>query len=107
MNLNRTITVSASFLLIVVFLPALLFAGSATVSWNPNTDPDLAAYKVYYGISTGSYGPPIPVRKGVTSQKISGLEQGKKYYFAVTAVDEWGNESPKSAEATLVIPAGD
>jgi hypothetical protein len=80
--------------------PAL--AGTATVKWNANTETDLAGYKVYYGTVSRSYQPAIPVGK-VTSLSIPGLTEGKKYYFAVAAVDTSGNESGYSAEVSKTI----
>ena len=47
--------------------PALALAGSAILHWQPNSEPDLAGYRIYYGITSRSYGPYIPVGKNVTS----------------------------------------
>jgi len=74
---------------------------TATVSWNSNTEPDLAGYRVYYGTQSGQYdqakGNGIVVT-GATNYTISGLNLGTRYYFAVTAFDTSGNESGYSQE---------
>jgi hypothetical protein len=71
--------------------------GSATVTWNADTESDLAGYRVYYGTSSRNYPNSISLGK-VTSAYISGLTVGTKYYFAVKAVDTSGNLSGYSAE---------
>ena len=73
--------------------------GSAIVSWNANTESDLAGYRVYYGTSSRNYPNSISVGK-VTSATISGLTIGTKYYIALKAVDTSGNLSGYSAEVT-------
>jgi uncharacterized repeat protein (TIGR02059 family) len=75
-------------------------SGNATVSWNANTEPDLAGYRLYYGTSPGVYGAPIDVGN-VLSYTISGLTTGITYYFAVAAYDTSNNESAKSTEVSL------
>jgi hypothetical protein len=85
-------------------LPTLSLAGSATISWNPNAEPDLSGYRIYYGTASRSYGPPIPVAK-VTQYTLGNLTDGKTYYFAVTAIDLTANESGYSTEAQKAIPA--
>ncbi len=30
-------------------------AGQVTVAWDPNPEPDVVGYKIYYGTSPGSY----------------------------------------------------
>jgi uncharacterized repeat protein (TIGR02059 family) len=75
-------------------------SGNATVSWNANTEPDLAGYRIYYGTSPGVYGAPIDVGN-VLSYTISGLTTGITYYFAVAAYDTSNNESAKSTEVSL------
>jgi len=50
----------ALFLIVVcvvifgVFTPHTAFACDLAISWNPNTEPDLAGYKIYYGTSPRS-----------------------------------------------------
>jgi len=90
---------------LVVFLSlvtSLAFAGSATISWQANTEPDLQEYRVYTGTSSRTYGTPNPVGKE-TSYTVDNLEEGITYYFAVTAVDTSGNESGFSQEVYKTI----
>ena len=69
------------------------------MTWNANTESDLAGYRVYYGTSSRNYPNSISVGK-VTSATISGLTIGTRYYFALKAVDTSGNLSGYSAEVT-------
>lgn len=77
-------------------------AGSVTVLWDPNTEPDLAGYRVYYGTSSRNYSVMIDVGN-VTSCQINNLTQGVRYFFAVTAYDTAGNESDFSEEVSTLI----
>jgi len=90
----------------VLLLPIFSFAGSATISWNANTDEDLAGYRIYYGTTKGGpYGSSTAlVPKAQTGYTITNLSDGT-YYFVVTAVDTADNESPYSAEASKTIGA--
>jgi hypothetical protein len=74
---------------------------NATVSWNANTEADLAGYRIYVGTRSGSYGfaGPFEVTNS-TSFTIPNLPTGTTYYFAVSAFDKSGNESAKSAEVS-------
>ena len=96
-------------------LAAVGGTGSATLTWNANTESDLAGYKVYYGTSprTGTdpktcgmcgYASSINVGK-VTTYSLSGLTNGQTYYFSITAVDTSNNESTFSSEVNKAIPA--
>jgi hypothetical protein len=78
-------------------------SGVAKLTWDANTDRDLAGYKVYMGTSSGAYGPPIDVGN-VTTFNIFNLQKSQTYYFAVTAYNTSGNESGYSNEATKSIP---
>ncbi len=76
---------------------------SATVTWDANRESDLSGYRVYYGTSSRNYSQQISVGK-VTLHRVSGLEEGRSYFFAVTAVDVAGNESGFSTEVSVEIP---
>ena len=75
---------------LILFL-TLLFSSIESVAqiklaWDPNTEPDVAGYRVYYGTASRTYGAPINVGN-VTSYTVTGLTIGATYYFAVTAYD--------------------
>jgi hypothetical protein len=82
--------------------------GSATLSWTPPTQnsngsvlTDLAGYHIYYG-TTPELGQSVTLANaGLTRYVLSGLTQ-TTWYFAMTAYDTAGNESDRTAVATLV-----
>lgn len=71
---------------------ASLFAGEVKVAWQPNTEPDLAGYIVYYGTQERPQRHRIEVGRQ-TQFLIQDLEPGKTYFVTVTAADQEGNES--------------
>lgn len=86
----------------LILVPLILKAGEVTISWDSNSEPDLSGYKIYYGNSSRGYQSQVYVGN-ITSYRLSGLDAGKRYYFAVTALDFSGNESDFSQEAEAVI----
>jgi Fibronectin type III domain/Viral BACON domain len=78
-------------------------SGTATLTWNANSEADLAGYKVYMGNTSRSYSSPINVGK-VTTFKVMNLQPGKTYYFAVTAYNTSAKESGYSNEVNKVLP---
>jgi hypothetical protein len=72
-----------------------------TLAWEPNTEEDLAGYKVSYGTRSGDYDFTIDLGK-VTQYTLTGLAPGTQYYFALTAYDTSLNESDFSAEVSAV-----
>src|SRR5207249_1355262 len=78
-------------------------AAQVTLAWDPNIDPDLAGYKLYYGTSSGSYQFSVDVGNR-TSYSLAGLLEGQIYYFAVTAYNSSGIESAFSNEVSKAIP---
>jgi hypothetical protein len=84
--------------------------GTATVSWEPPTTrtdgstlTDLAGYRVYYGKDQASLTHMVEIAEfGQTSQFIGNLDTGT-WYFAVTAIDSQGLESPKSEIGSKTI----
>ena len=91
---------------ILFFSPSFLWAGTATVRWQANSETDLKEYRVYEGTASRTYGTPVPVGKA-TSYTFTNLTEGLTHYFAVTAVDTSDNESGFSAEVSEFIPVSD
>jgi len=85
-------------LLAYLFLPMTGFAsvGKLTLTWNANTEPDIAGYRLYYGTSSRSYKTHTDVGLK-TAFTMEGLQQGT-YYFVITAYNKSGNESGYSNE---------
>ena len=77
---------------------------SATLTWTPNTETDMASYKIYQSTTQGIYGTAIAtVPAGTASYTVTGLPLGSTYYFRITAVDSSGNESLPSNEVSKSI----
>ena len=88
----------------IMVVSGCLFAAQIQVTWNPNTEPDLAGYRLYVGQASGQYGEPVDVGN-VTGHVMEITPQhGATYYFALTAYDTSGNESGYSDEATCFVP---
>jgi hypothetical protein len=81
-------------------------AASVTLAWDPNTESDLAGYKIHYGTSSKDYQYSVDVGN-FTSCDVSGLDEGKTYYFAATAYDTEYNSSDLSEEVVYTIPVLD
>ena len=79
-------------------------AGTANLTWNANTESDVAGYKVYRGTGSGTYGAPLAtLPKTTTNYTATGLQNGTTYFFVITAYDSAGNESPYSNEVSKSI----
>jgi len=104
MNLSNLYRKLVARLCSLMILPVLTPA-TVTVSWDANTENDLAGYRIYYGERSRNYDLKITAGK-VTSHRIDGLMPGKRYFFAVTAYDLSGNESGFSSEVNVDIPQG-
>jgi len=85
------------FLLFLSLLPPLVFAAQIRIAWDPNTEPDLAGYRLYYGTASGTYEEPIDTGN-VTTYTLAGLTLGQTYFISVTALDTSNNESGYSNE---------
>ena len=75
--------------------------GSISLAWDPNTESDLAGYKVHYGTASRVYSQSINVGK-VTTYTLSGLTKGNTYFLVATAYDTSNNESGYSNEVSGV-----
>src|SRR2546425_3204782 len=101
-NLCRALFVTCALTALCFLAPALSSAAQVTLAWDPNTEPDLAGYKLYYGTSSGSYQFSVDVGN-LTSYTLSGLLEGRIYYFAATAYNSSLDESGFSNEASKAI----
>lgn len=85
--------------------PPSTTTGSARLTWAANGEPDLAGYKVYVGTASGTYdlsGSPFTLNT-VTTYTVTNLPWNNTYFFAISAYDTSGNESPLSAEVSKSI----
>ena len=78
-------------------------AGQVTLAWDPNSEPDLAGYEIYYGTASRNYSFHIDVGN-VTTYTLTGLQPGVTYYFAATAYNAQGLESDYSNEVVYTVP---
>ncbi|MCG3115418.1 MAG: DNRLRE domain-containing protein [Candidatus Manganitrophus sp. SA1] len=101
--LRRCRLLLALVLFLILDHHTLALAGEAILTWDPNSEGDLAGYRVYVGLLPGVYSPPIDVGR-VTSWTVPNLTAGLTYHFAITAYDTDGNESGFSNEARKTIP---
>ncbi len=85
-------------------LPSSALAGqSVSLVWDSNSETNLAGYVIYYGTASGQYSNSNNVGN-VTNTTVSGLQEGRNYYFVVTAYDASGLESDPSNEASYQEP---
>lgn len=67
--------------------------GSITLNWLRNLEPDLAGYRVYYGISPGNYTKVLDVGN-IDHLLMTGLTDNFTYFFAAKTYTLSGMESP-------------
>jgi len=92
---------SGLFFLMILFFPILAFPADLTLAWDPNTEPDLEGYGVYF--KKDAPGPPYDLFGNVALPELTdpdnptftltGLQKGSRYYITLTAYDTAGNES--------------
>ncbi len=79
-------------------------SGIAILSWDPNTETDLAGYKIYLATASGTYAAPIATTPiDVTTYTVTGLAPSTTYFFVVTVFNTDGTESSFSNEASTII----
>ena len=97
-----------TFTFLFILSSSLVFAGEIKLAWDPNTEPNLDGYKIYYGTSartgadpkncgTCGYSTAVTVGK-VTEYTLGNLNTGQKYYVSLTATDTSNRESRFSIE---------
>ena len=98
-----------SRLFTIVFASVALFftcqvhaSQSVNLAWDPNSEPDLAGYRVYFGTGSDNYTQTMEVE--TPSATVPDLTEGVVYYFAVTAYNTEGVESGYSNEVSYAVP---
>lgn len=76
---------------------------SIELNWEHNTEEDLSGYRVYRAEGSGAFEKIADV-SAVPSYSDRKVEHDKKYHYAITAVDQAGNESPRSATVDVAMP---
>jgi hypothetical protein len=77
-------------------------ASAATASWDRNSEPDIAGYRLSYGTEPGAHVTTIDVGNVTTYQFFP--PPGRRYYVVVQAYNTAGELSAKSAEAVIDLP---
>jgi fibronectin type 3 domain-containing protein len=75
------------------------------LSWEPDAEPDLAGYIVYRADPGGEWkriSGALPL-VGAAYRDAS-TEPGRNYRYAISAIDQLGHESARSAEAAESVP---
>ena len=88
-------------------LVAVLVPEEKTIdlSWQPDTDEDLAGYIVYRAESDGGWQRISPAQPlNGPAYRDATVEVGHSYRYAVSAIDLTGHESKRSAEAQESVP---
>jgi hypothetical protein len=83
-------------------LHATIAPGSIEITWQQNTEPDLAGYRVYRAIGSGPFERIAQVSE-IPSYSDHAVEAGKSYRYTVSAIDRSNNESDRSAEITVTM----
>jgi hypothetical protein len=75
------------------------------LNWQPNSEPDLAGYIVYRREADGAWvrvSPSAPLVGPAFHD--NRVQPGRTYRYAVSAIDQGGHESARSAEAEETVP---
>ena len=74
----------------------------ATATWDRNSEPNIAGYKLSYGTEPGVHSVTLDVGDVATCQFFPA--PGQRYYVVVQAYNTAGELSEKSAEGSLMSP---
>jgi hypothetical protein len=79
-------------------------AGPASIelNWEPNTESDLAGYRVFRSAGGGAF-EKVAELQAIPSYSDRTAQRGKPYRYAVAAFDRAGNESARSAPVEAII----
>ena len=93
----------------VLMCAAPAWGATVKLTWNPNTEPDLAGYRIYQTETPGAYDKATQrvadISATANQQKTADVQvnftDGRTVYFVATAYDTSGNESGFSNEVSF------
>ncbi|MEO1049351.1 MAG: T9SS type A sorting domain-containing protein [Bacteroidota bacterium] len=80
---------------------------TALVDWDDNTESDFASYNLYRSTSAGFVPSPatlVAANLTISALTNTGLSSETTFYYVITAVDIYDNESALSIEAAITTP---
>ncbi|MCC6586872.1 MAG: hypothetical protein IT168_09290 [Bryobacterales bacterium] len=77
--------------------------GSIELAWDRSPEPDVAGYRVYRS-TDGTQWNPVGAQTPAASYSDREVKAGTAYKYAVTAVDQNGNESARSVVVEIAAP---
>src|SRR5687768_6336707 len=81
----------------------LAYSAAVTIEWDANQEPHVVGYNVYVGTQSRVYNTMLD-SGNATTNRVSSLQPGSTYYFAVTAYAQDRSESPFSEEVSYTVP---
>lgn len=76
---------------------------SVELSWERNTESDLAGYRIYRAAADGAFEKIAEVSQ-IPSYSDHAVEHGKTYRYAISSFDQTGNESARTAATEVSVP---
>lgn len=105
MKLNKFFTqITVFFFFIGALQNVIAQTTSFNLTWDPNEESDMSAYKIYRSTSPGASQEIGSVSHPTVSYRDNAVEKGIIYYYRLKAVDLSGNASPYSEEVSAAIP---
>jgi len=84
-------------------LRAAASPNSIELAWDRNSESDLAGYRIYRAEGSGGFNK-IAEGSQIPNYSDRAIEHGKSYRYAVSAVDQAGNESARSEPVEVSVP---
>jgi regulation of enolase protein 1 (concanavalin A-like superfamily) len=100
---QRLKTFFSGGLLLATFAASALAQSQVTLYWSPSTDPTVKGYRLYQGGVSHNYTNVVDFGN-VTQATFANLRAGSTYFFAITAYNAYGLDSPLSAELPYSVP---
>jgi hypothetical protein len=83
-------------------IPTKQYGAQAELAWDPSPSPEVAGYKIYFGVREGVYSYQRDVGN-VTSASVKDLPPGQTFHFVVRAYDSERLESEPSNDVDTTV----